>query len=171
MQKTVYLSGAITGLSYGDATDWRFEAKKELKKHGLFGLSPMRGKEYLSHVQKFEGQGQYAKHGPLSTPRGINSRDRFDCINSDALLVYLLGTPKVSIGTVLEIAWAHLSPRRIPIFVVIEDYIDDTNKNIHEHVMLSDLYDFRTTNLASAYNLLGAFFSDYVQDQLPENKT
>lgn len=160
--KTVYLSGPISGLSYGEAVDWRVQAKIELRKHGILGVSPMRGKEYLSHVTKFEGQSQYASFGPLSTPKGINSRDRYDCLNCDALLVNLLGATERSIGTILEIGWAHLVPRRIPVFAVIED-VTPTFKNCHEHVMLSDLFDFRVNSLESVYNLLGAFFSDYAE--------
>ena len=44
MEKSVYLGGAIRGLSYEEITDWREYAKQELAKHGITGISPMRGK-------------------------------------------------------------------------------------------------------------------------------
>lgn len=160
MKKCVYLSGAITGLSYGEAVDWRVEATKELASANIIGISPMRAKDYLSHVTKFEGQGQYAKHGPLSTGKAIVARDHFDTINCDAILVNLLGTTKVSIGTVLEIAWAW--DHNKPVIVAIEDN-DPALMNCHEHVMLTELFSFRVNSLPAAYNIVKAVLGDYAR--------
>jgi nucleoside 2-deoxyribosyltransferase len=57
------------------------------------------------------------------------TRDRNDTIRSDALLVNLAGADRVSIGTVMEIAWADL--KRIPIILVM------THRDlVHRHSML-----------------------------------
>ncbi len=47
----VYLSGPITGCSYGGATDWRGYVKSQLKKYNIPSLSPLRAKDYLSKEQ------------------------------------------------------------------------------------------------------------------------
>jgi hypothetical protein len=84
------LAGPITGCSYEGATDWREYAGKRLAPE-ISGLSPMRGKEYLLHLQSISGTGEeYAHFGVLSLPRGIMTRDRFDCTRCDVLLVNLL---------------------------------------------------------------------------------
>jgi hypothetical protein len=42
----------------------------------------------------------------MSKPKGLTTRDRWDAMRCDVLLVNLLGATKVSIGTVLEFGWA-----------------------------------------------------------------
>src|SRR5260221_181803 len=70
--KTVYLAGPITGLDYAGATDWRNEAKLQLALEGITGLSPMRGKEYLSAVKEFTMDGdKYSPFSVMSSNRGI----------------------------------------------------------------------------------------------------
>jgi hypothetical protein len=47
MKPRVYLAGAIAGLNYGDATDWRHQAKFLLAERGIETLNPMRAKNVL----------------------------------------------------------------------------------------------------------------------------
>lgn len=100
----------------------------------------MRGKEYLIAVEEI--QGAY-NDKVMSCSRGIITRDRFDATRCDVLLVNLLGAKKVSIGTVMEIAWA--DAHRIPIIVVIEP-----EGNPHEHPMIDEVTGFRATSLTEA---------------------
>lgn len=119
MKPLVYLAGPISGLSYGGATDWREYAAKMLEPE-VKGLSPMRNKQFLSHLSNISGTGEDYKHiSPLATARGVMTRDRFDCTRCDVLLVNFLGAKEASIGTCMEIAWADLS--RIPIVCAIEN--------------------------------------------------
>jgi nucleoside 2-deoxyribosyltransferase len=144
----VYLAGPITGLNYAGATDWRGYAITKLKP--VAGLSPMRAKEYLVSLPKISGTGEeYAHMGPLSTPRGVMTRDRFDATRCDVLLVNLLGAQAVSIGTVMEIAWADLS--RIPIVCAIEE-----SGNPHEHMMVNEAIGFRVRSLDEAIQVTRA---------------
>src|SRR5688572_5234242 len=126
--KTVYLAGPITGLSYGGCVEWRDYAIEELKKFNIKGLSPMRNKEYLKNEQNISHS---YESSVMSCSRGIFTRDRFDCLTCDLILVNLLGATKVSIGTVMEIAWA--DSRKTPIILVIEK-----ENNIHEHAMIRE---------------------------------
>jgi nucleoside 2-deoxyribosyltransferase len=146
----VYLAGPITSLNYKGATDWRFYAKSELAKVGILGLSPMRGKEYLDKVPEFTADGDAYKHmGVLSSNRGIITRDRWDATRCDVLLVNLLGAPKVSIGTVMEIAWA--DSKRIPIVCCMEE-----TGNVHEHGMIAETLGYRVPSLDEAIHVIKA---------------
>jgi nucleoside 2-deoxyribosyltransferase len=82
---------------------------------------------YLSEENKI--QDSYSQH-TMSSITGINVRDYNDTKTSDAILVNLLDCgQKVSIGTVMEIAWARAF--QIPVVIVMEE------DNIHQHAMLS----------------------------------
>lgn len=125
--KKVYLAGPITGTNYGEAVNWRDKTRDDLFSLGLDGFSPMRGKAYLSKEDKI--QDSYSDH-TMSSITGINIRDYNDVKTSDALLVNLLGAQRVSIGAVMEIAWARAF--QIPVVVIVEK-----EGNVHEHGMLT----------------------------------
>lgn len=112
----VYLAGPIAGLSYGDATDWRSQAEEWLKRHDIVGFSPMRWKRYLAREIDLKASGY--DEFPLSSARGITTRDRFDTMRVDAMIVNVLGAEKVSIGTCIELGWADAA--RVPIILAIE---------------------------------------------------
>ncbi len=123
----VYLAGPISGTSYGESTDWRKRAADKLDSFSLLGFSPMRGKAYLSKEDQIADS--YNDH-TMSSITGINIRDYNDVITSGAILVNLLEAKKVSIGTVMEIAWARA--HNIPVVLVMEK-----EGNIHDHGMLT----------------------------------
>lgn len=125
--KTVYLAGPITGQSYDQAVDWRNKAELKLQLRGIRVLSPMRGKSYLSTEDKLCDS---YEDKTMSSIVGINVRDFNDCKTCDALLVnFPAETSRVSIGTVMEIAWARAFQK--PIVIVID------KDNIHQHGMLT----------------------------------
>ena len=126
MEKRVYLAGPITGLSYSGCTDWRKFAKDELKKYGILGVSPMRAKEYLNKEKNISDS--YPEK-ILSCDRGITTRDRFDVMTSNLILVNFLGAKEKSIGTVGEIFWADAF--RKPIVTIMEK-----DGNPHDHSMI-----------------------------------
>ncbi len=96
---------------------------------------------------------EYGHLSPLSGPRGIMTRDRFDATRCDVLLVNLLGAAKVSIGTVMEIAWADL--KRTPIVVAIEN----DGSNPHEHAMIGEAIGFRCGTLDEALDVVRSILS------------
>ena len=146
----VYLAGPITGLSYGGAVDWRESVRTDLARAGIRGLSPMRGKEYLKDDTGIADE--YAGM-VLSCSRGITTRDRFDCNRADLLIVNFLGATKVSIGTVMEIAWA--DAKRIPVILVIED-----EGNVHDHAMIRECTGFRVNTLEEAVKIAKVVLTD-----------
>jgi nucleoside 2-deoxyribosyltransferase len=144
MPSKVYLAGPIAGLMYGEATDWREHARSRLSQFGIIGLSPMRGKEFLASVAGplTADEDAHSSLGPIYTSRGIMTQDRWDATRCDVMLVNLLGAKTVSIGTMMELAWADLS--RIPTVVAMEP------GNIHQHPMVAEAIDFRHATLDGA---------------------
>ena len=148
MSKRVYLAGPISGLSYQECTEWRDYARQVLGSVGIEVYSPMRFKEYLSSIDSMSPLGY--SNTLLSSPRNIITRDRFDATRCDVMLVNLIGAAQVSIGTVLEMAWADLA--RIPVVCAIE-----AEGNVHEHGMLLETVGFRVDNIEDALTVVRAF--------------
>ena len=145
-ERTVYLAGPITGLSFAGANDWRTEVQRRLKPP-VVGLSPLRCKQYLSSVQsRLESLG-YHGH-PLSTPQGITARDRFDCQRADVVLFNFLGAERVSVGTCIEIGWADAARR--PMVAVME------SGNLHDHAIVRAAVPFIVGSLDEAVDLIHA---------------
>lgn len=143
--KTVYLAGPISGLSYQGCTDWRHAVKRSLY-GSVRCLSPLRAKDYLS--KEVEIADHYAEH-PLSCQRGIMTRDRYDTMSCDIVLANLLGATRVSIGTMMEIAWADML--RKPIIIVMEK-----EGNLHDHAMVREAAGFRVETLDKAVEIIRA---------------
>jgi nucleoside 2-deoxyribosyltransferase len=137
----VYLAGPIYGLSYDEATDWRNTATHILEDAGVRALSPLRGKEFLREERELHGA--YPEY-PLSTDQGIVSRDKFDVLRSDVVLVNLRCAERVSIGTMFEIAWAHGKP----VVLIMED------GNIHDHPFVRQCAPFIVGSLEEALDLV-----------------
>lgn len=153
---TVYLAGPISGLKYDGATEWRDAAIADLAAAGIKGLSPMRAKEYLR--DRYDAKGgfsatceEYGHLSCLSGPRGIMTRDRFDATRCDVLLVNLLGAERVSIGTMMELAWADL--KRTPIVCAME------TGNVHEHAMVNEAIGLRCATLDEALHVVKAILA------------
>ena len=140
----VYLAGPITGLSYAGATDWREAATLRLARSAIKALSPLRGKLYLEGMTDIPD----SLDVPLSTPKGITTRDRWDCLRCDVLLVNFLGATKVSIGTCMEIAW--VDTRHIPIVIAMEE------GNPHSHAMIRECAGFILPDLDQALSYVEA---------------
>lgn len=144
MSKTVYLAGPISGQSYAAATDWRTVAERALNKHSIASLSPMRGKAYLSSEQ------MVADHYPdkvLCTVKGITTRDRWDVMRCDVVLMYLAGAERVSVGTMIELGWADAC--RKPVVAVMEG-----PGNPHWHGMVREIAGFVVPTLDEALGIV-----------------
>ena len=142
MEKRIYLAGPITGLSYTEATEWRNEFKRKIEDSSnkrIVCYSPMRNTEYLSKETALE---KAYNDKVLSSSKAILAKGYNDAINADVVVVNFLNSSKVSIGTVMEIAWAkHL---KIPIVLIIDE------DNIHTHPMINESADFLVNNIVDA---------------------
>lgn len=132
----IYLAGPITGCSYTECTDWRAHFQN-LVSHRC--LDPLRGKAFLREEKDMSGEWP----NPLTTAKGIMSRDFFDAHRCDVLVVNFLDCKIVSIGTCFEIAWCHA--KRTPIVLVMENH-----GNIHDHLFVTEACGFRVDTLEAA---------------------
>ena len=137
-KKALFLAGPLTGISYGDALDWRKYVESKLPSD-VIAFSALRGKEYVSKEAVLKDA--YPEH-LLSTPHGTITRDRYDVSRCDALLVNFLKADRVSIGTIMEMAWA--DAWRIPIILAME------NGNIHDHAFVRQVAGFIAADLDEA---------------------
>jgi len=158
VDKTVYLAGAISGLTYDEASKWRDHVTNELGRFGIKCLSPLRAAIHLRHAGGLLSdceiqEGTKPAVEAMSTPRGVIARDKFDATHCNILLVNLLGAKKVSIGTCVEIGWANAL--NIPIIVVME------KDNCHNHVFIRESASFITESLSDAVYLIKAILQDY----------
>jgi nucleoside 2-deoxyribosyltransferase len=135
----VYLAGPISGLTFGESADWRVDVQQQLAAAGIDAYSPLRAKDYLDSEGVLEGA--YEQH-PLSSAKGILTRDRWDVQTSDLVLVNLVGTERISIGTVMEIAYA--DAKRTPVVLAMEP------GNAHMHPMLEQASGFIVNTLEEA---------------------
>ena len=147
--KRVYLAGPITGLTFGGCTDWREYAQKDLATAGISGISPMRAKDYLRSESIV---GDSYENTVLSCGKGITTRDRWDTMNADLVLVNLLGAERVSIGTMIEFGWADAA--RNPVITVMEK-----EGNVHDHSMQREITGFRVETLEEGLNVAKAILT------------
>lgn len=136
----VYLAGPITGLSYDGACTWRDTVAAACSEEGVKAYSPMRAKEALEDVSDLSAW-DYPDDGPLSS-RAMVKRDLSDVRRADVLLVNLIGATRVSVGTMVEIGYAHAL--NIPIIVAMEE------GNIHKHIFVTEIADLVCPTLDSA---------------------
>jgi nucleoside 2-deoxyribosyltransferase len=146
----VYLAGPITGCSYNECTDWRQSIRDAVGPH-IQTFSPMRGKERLKEKEAGSVIKDHYTDSALTTVKGINTRDHNDVKRADALFVNLLGAKRVSIGTVMEIAWARAYSK--PIICIMEE------DNIHHHSMLNYSCGYIVDTLAEGVEILNVLLS------------
>jgi nucleoside 2-deoxyribosyltransferase len=134
MNRSVYLCGPITGLTFNEAKyGWRAQVHAALTPFGIECLSPMRSKEgdHFTDAQQKSLSPMGSNIDVMSTPRGLTSRDRFDTLRCGLLFCNVVGATKISAGSMIELGWA--DGKHTPILLVME------KGNIHEHAMVVDL--------------------------------
>jgi nucleoside 2-deoxyribosyltransferase len=145
----VYLAGPITGLTYDQGQDWREYVAQALPKE-FQAISPLRAKDVrLARVGIIEDT---YEDDPLTTAKGITTRDRMDCTRSDLIIMNLLGATRVSIGTMIEIGWANAN--NIPIILIME------KGNLHNHAMVRECAGWTVDNLEHAITIAAATLPD-----------
>jgi nucleoside 2-deoxyribosyltransferase len=144
---TVYLAGPITGCEFRVAQIWRDFATRKLAESGIRCLSPIRfyPEDYGPKDKRMPALPEFdptTPKSPFRTHKGLTSRDRNDVMTSNLLLVNLLDTERVSIGTMIELGWADLL--RIPIVVAMND------NNLHDHAMVREIANYIVPTLDEA---------------------
>lgn len=128
----VYLSGPISGRSYKEAFDFFHSFEDTLRKMGYDVLNPMSAKGPLTNETKLLAEGYNDK--PVATPHAIFNRDKWMVSNADVVFCNLYDAKHdVSIGSVMELAWASLLGKHI--ILVVGD------NNIHRHAFVTEAAD------------------------------
>jgi nucleoside 2-deoxyribosyltransferase len=156
MLPRIYLAGRIGGLTYDGASRWREDAAQAFLGHGVETVSPMRAKEYLRDVEVLGCSGYGT---PMSSAKGIVSRDRNDVRTADCVLAYLPGISedeRPSLGTMIELGWS--DAWRIP-FVAVTAPGD----LYYEHAMVNEMASFITPTLREGIEVCLAVLNRQVE--------
>lgn len=140
----IYLARPISGASAEEVYGYYDEVTTILKNVTSYEvLSPMKGKQPLRTELEFKAHGY--DHVPVATNHAIIERDRWMVSNADIVYANLSGTQRVSIGTCMELAWAHDKGKHT--IVVMEE------GNIHRHAFILEAADivFKTHDEAMDY--------------------
>ncbi len=153
--KSIYLAGPITGKSYEEAAKgWRQQFAKWIDETNfksepqILCYSPMRGKEFLQGEKKLPDQGY--ENVPMSTARAIIGRDFQDVKNADLIVCNLSECTCVSIGSMMELAWAYALQK--PVLLIRDP------KNIHTtHAWIKETVTWEVDNLPEAVHIANVF--------------
>jgi len=146
----IYTAGPMAGLSFDQVKENYLIKKKILTNMGFEILCPMDGKMFLSGSKQFHGNG--FNDYPVTTNKAIKSRDRWMVGQSDIIFAdFTISSPKVSIGTCMEIAWADELKKHI--VIVMQD------DNIHNHCFISECANVIFPEIGAAYQYLGQLIS------------
>jgi nucleoside 2-deoxyribosyltransferase len=146
----IYAAGPISGQTFEGSTGWR-ERLRSLLPDGVKVASPMRDKGYLKTAGVLEGD--YPEH-VMSSQKGIMTRDHFDVKNCDLVLANLAGVGRVSVGTVMELAWAFAYGK--PVVAVM-----DPKGDPHDHPMVREAVGFRVESLEQAAAVAASILGPY----------
>ena len=102
---SVYLAGSIAGCDRTEANNWRNGMIHDLAGNGIIGISPLRCEPLIGE--------RYAvgyDDPRFGTARAIASKNFMDVQMCDMTLCYMpreLNERRLSVGTLIELAWAH----------------------------------------------------------------
>ena len=146
----MYLAHPISGLSYEEVMEYYTETTQFLRaRYGdqLTIMSPMIGKAHLRTEKELRA---YGTDHPISTNHHIIERDRWMVKRADIVYVNLCNTEEVSIGSMMELAWAHDNG--------VYSIVSMGEENVHRHAFVLEAADLvaENHNLAMQYlmNLL-----------------
>ena len=127
----IYFAGPISGKSGDDVFGYYKSIEEEFA--GLATvLSPMTGNPELRFEKKYSPEGY---PNPVVTDHAIVERDLWMVRQADVVFVNLFLTEWVSIGSISELAWAHLLGKHT--VIALEE------GNIHEHAFVVQMTDIR----------------------------
>lgn len=126
----IYAAHPINGLSYQEVTDYYSHLIDDL--HGFHHIiHPMMGKDYLRTAKELRSVGYEGL--PPSTNHAIKERDQWMVKKADIVFVDLTGAKGISIGCVMELAWADLLGKHTVVVLDKEGY--------HKHAFVLECAD------------------------------
>lgn len=149
----IYLAGPISGKGYEEVVHTYQEKTLMFQGWGYDVLCPMTGKSYLRNEIEFKAYG--FDEFPVSTNHAIFERDKWMVSQCDIVFADLSNSgERVSIGTVMEMAWASLIGKHT-VLVLPEN-------NVHKHAFVLEAADIIFPNRGDAYK----YFQDLTQGTL-----
>ena len=152
----VYLAGPISRETWEGAIGWREHARAYLNRYGIATLNPLRAKEFLqramgegrtfSELEKSDYSEVSGPYSGLVSGHGILHRDRWDVLRSDLILANFEEAKQISIGTVMEVAWANAAG----IYVLTAM----AEKSVHDHKMFLEASSLVVPSCANALALI-----------------
>lgn len=139
----IYLAGPITGFTVEEVITNITSHASRLSIMGYDVLHPFIGSCGVSIIN---GPLQPYGYTGISSDHSIFCRDKWCVLQADIIIVNLIGAKRVSIGSMMELAWA--SDHNKHTIVVIED------NNMHQHAFVKEAADLIFTELDSAFDYL-----------------
>jgi len=149
MKLKIYFAGPISGMSGDEVFAYYDGIKKEFGGIATI-LSPMTGKAELRFKKNYAPEGY---DNPVANDHAIVERDLWMVRQADVVFVNLFLTEWVSIGSVSELAWAHLLGKQT--VIALEE------GNIHEHAFVVQMADIRYPNPRMARDYLKELCQDW----------
>lgn len=144
----IYLAGPITSFTENQASTWRKTVTNHLSKFNIECFSPMRDTKSLPENTPICGKTEYGC--AFTSSKGVMSRDFFDVKRADLVFVNFLGSKQVSVGTVMEVAWAWQMQK--PIVVVADK--DDYHVN---HLMMKEAISVQVSTISEGMDAAISF--------------
>jgi|LakMenEpi03Aug12_release.lakeMendotaPanAssembly.Ray.scaffolds.fasta_scaffold139348_6 nucleoside 2-deoxyribosyltransferase len=126
----IYLARPISGCTADEVFTYYDNLSKQLRTAGFTVFHPMYGKDQLRTDVRFKAADY--RH-PASTNHAIIERDRWMVTQADVVYANLMHATCVSIGTVMELAWAHQLGRHTVLAM--------NTSNIHAHAFVNEAAD------------------------------
>jgi nucleoside 2-deoxyribosyltransferase len=142
-EMNLYLAGPISGKSYDEVSKYFTGIASYLGELGFVVSHPMTAKDALRTEIKFKAEGY---GNPESCNHAIFERDRWMVSQADIIFCNLKGSKIVSIGSVMELAWASALGKHT--IVVME------KENIHRHAFVLEAADIVFENEGEALQYL-----------------
>lgn len=149
--RTVYLAGPIAGCDLGEANNWRKYVSDCLQQHNIKGISPLRCEPLIG--ERYATGYDDPRFG---TARAIASKNFLDVQMCDMTLCYLprsLNERRLSVGTVLELGWAHALRKPT---ILVSDY-----PFLTEHPVVQANAGWILPDLNSAIEVITGVLADY----------
>ena len=145
----VYLAGPIThAVTWESAINWRQKCEKELIVSNIQAISPLR------HVMQKKRSGEQSWRWDDAY---ITMQCKNDIMRCDAVLANLNNSSKVSIGTIIEIAWANMLQK--PIVVIL--HRDTRLYNEYKYGILNVITPVRVDNLIDGIDMIKELLSNH----------
>lgn len=137
MTDTCYLAGP-----FQEGNDWRSVARGRLHEEGVSTVSPSLAEEYWLSFEIPKG----------TAAKILTQRDKRFATESEYVLANFTGATKASIGTCIELGWAHGNS----IIVAVLPSAD----NVHWHPIVENVCDYIVGDLATAVAVIAALSAE-----------